>query len=369
MSKPGLIYRVLLPCLLALGAGPGGAKPADRCSDVAGHYRMVGQGQPQGDAVSILGMGSLAFAGSELRIEGNADNYLRVWVKSGASGRFPESAQFSFWRNQAYRCEDGWLVFAARSEQSWRTSAEGRHYRGNARLRLMRQGGQLQFAVEFSGREYATLYSYDSASVNLPKPFTRRTFNDNFAWPVYVEEVVLAEAARVRAEGVQGRLRQQLAGLLGGVRLISLESGAQGTQGAFSAARENEVVAFEDRLAAAGLAYRMVRAPLWSNQQYLFDLHFPAGETAHHAPAQPSAFRVQQELEKMRYSLVHVTKVEAQGDAYLATMNLFPDATSAQVIARVQANSQMFADMQVVSDRPHPEAANLRVVEMRLRLR
>ena len=54
---------------------------------------------------------------------------------------------------------------------------------------------------------------------------------------------------------------------------------------------------------------------------------------------------------------------------WLATMTLFADASSEHVIARVQANSQMFGQMTVISEKPHPEAAQQRIVKMRLQLR
>ena len=372
---------IALAATLVLGAGIASAKPADRCGDVAGHYRLQGEGQPLADALAILGVAALAGRGGELRIEGSADNYLRLWVKSDEHGSFPESSQLSLWRNQAYRCEDGWLVFSSQSPQNWRAADDGRHYQGRSRMRLSREGQQLQLIIDFSGREHLSLYSYDSASVQLPKPFSKRTFSDRLSWPVYVEAQVVAEQIREQNSIGQRQLRQTLAGLLAGIRLGALETTGQGTVAAFSASREIEIAAFEDRLSAAGLAYQMVRQPIWSSQHYDFDLLFPTESTRVAAKAAgpqsngelgkryPSPFRIQQELEKMRYSLVHVTHVEQQGEGYLATMILFADASSEHVIARVQANSQMFGQMTVISEKPHPEAAQQRIVKMRLQLR
>lgn len=368
MTLPRRLPSVfLLLAFAGLMAGSVQAKPADQCSEIAGHYRVKGSGNAFADVLSLLGTRDAGFLGSEVRIEGSAANYLRVWVKSGESGSFPVESRLSLWHGDSYRCVDGWLVFSGKTE-SWR-QLDDKHYKGSSQMRLRRQGNQLAFEVNFGGREYTTLYSYDSANVSLPKPFTYKASSERLAWPIH-EEVVVREEKRQQARAsVGGELRRLLEPQLGGLKIVDFAPGEQGAQVSLQAEQLSQVAAFEDRLRAAGLNYEMTRQPTWGDRAYYFDLRISAGARAPAASSAISPFRVQQEVARLNHSLVDVFKAEAAGQDYVASLYVFDEVSTEHVIARIRANTQLFAEITALDEQPRPGAPRWRLLRLLLKLR
>ena len=125
-------------------------------------------------------------------------------------------------------------------------------------------------------------------------------------------------------------------------------------------------MAFEDRLRKAGVAYRVTRAPVWSNNQYAMELLIGATTPAAAGGGwHPSVLRVQQEIERMQHPMVSVRKVtEAEAD-YIADLDVLDGVPVDAILQRLRANSTLFGDIALIEDtsdatrQPAPRAAAL----------
>ena len=134
------------------------------------------------------------------------------------------------------------------------------------------------------------------------------------------------------------------------------------------ASTSEDVVAFEDRLRAARLAYTTIRAPIWTNSQYYMEFAFAAATGAGASGWHPSVFRVEQELERLRRPMVSVRKVSEADGAYVAELEVIGDEAVDTILAGLRANTTMFRDIAVLDDTPQADRRNLRVVRLRVRV-
>lgn len=135
------------------------------------------------------------------------------------------------------------------------------------------------------------------------------------------------------------------------------------------ARRQDDVVQFEDRLRTASIPYEFRRPPIWSNSVYELQLLVRPSSSRTGGPGRPSAYRVQQELLRMRHPLVDVTKVIDAGDAYVATLNILGQDSMESIVTRLRRNTDMFGDIVVLQDAARPDTPRLRVAQLQLRLR
>ena len=119
------------------------------------------------------------------------------------------------------------------------------------------------------------------------------------------------------------------------------------------------------RMEAAGIAYTVKREPIWSNNGYSMQFLFGTAGDAARPGWRPSVMRVQQEIERMQHPMVSVGKVDDQGDAYIATLDVLGAESTEMILKRLRLNTTMFRDIEVLDDTP-TERRNLRHVRLRL---
>ena len=67
----------------------------------------------------------------------------------------------------------------------------------------------------------------------------------------------------------------------------------------------------------------------------------------------------------MQHPMVSVGKVDDQGDAYIATLDVLGAESTEMILKRLRLNTTMFRDIEVLDDTP-TERRNLRHVRLRL---
>lgn len=341
----------------------GTAQAAPDCPDLAGHYRVDGFGPVLGDALEVLDLKMAGFLDSEVKITGRADTSLQFWIKSGKSSPMSTRPTRTLTRGLDYECAGASIVLKGLAS-SGRPGDSG-WLEGQSTVSLSRSGTGLGLAASFRGRERTTIYSYDSARVSIPKLGTAQTIGDAIRWPNISEPKPVEYVPVPESEQVQAMRRLLTPSLLGGVNLGGLQDSGDRVLASLSARASDEVSAFEDRLRAAGIAYDVKRAPIWSNNGYSMQFLFAAGKGESAQGWHPSEFRVQQEIERMQHPMVSVSKVDDEGDAYIATLDVLGGESTDLILQRLRMNTTMFADIVVLDEVPS-ERRNLRHVRLRL---
>lgn len=352
--------------LMAAASPPAAAEP--ECPGLEGHYRVDGFGPVLGDALGVLGLGMAGFRDSEVQITGDAEQSLSFRIKSGSSSPMASRPSRVLTRGVDYDCAAGALTLRSSTESTRQTDAG--FLEGRSVLRLRRSGAGLGLAVEFSGGQRSTLYSYDSARISVPRPGTGRTLHESIRWPGIQEpRPASARPYEPAPESAQvGDLRRRLDALLGGaVRVGGLDDSGGRVRASLSASQAEDVVAFEDRLRAAGLPYTTTRAPIWTNNQYFMEFLFGADAGAAARGWHPSVFRVQHEIDRLCPPMISVRKVEDAGDGYVAELDVIGDESPAPLLQRLRAGTTMFRDVELLDDAAQTDRRNLRRVRLRLK--
>jgi hypothetical protein len=338
---------------------------ATACPDLAGHYRVDGFGPVLADALKATGLSMAGFRDSEVRITGAADTALSFWVKSGRSSPMSSQPLVVLTRGVNYDCDGGNIVLKHKVQSS--RQGDEAWLEGQSIVRLYGDGrGGLMISAEFFGRERTTLYSYDSARVSVPKLGTGQSMSEAIRWPNIREPRPLEQTyvAPVESDRVKAVRAALTASVLGSVNLGGLQDSGEQVLASLNAPKSDEVVAFEDRLRAAGIAYRMLREPVWSANSWSMQALIATGAAA--AAWQPSGFRVQHELERMQHPMVYVRAVEAGEDGYVATLEVDGPTRIEDIVKRIRQVTTMFATIELLDEAPRADAPRIRLVRLRL---
>jgi len=375
MAPPeGAVRRGRILCRwIALVTGLACAWPAPAvagaCPALDGHYRVAAFGPVLGDAVTALGIPQAGFRDSEVKITGIDQGELRLWVKSGSSAPMSGQPSRVLVLGVDFDCANGVLTLRQRVAATRKTDTA--YLEGRSSVSLARQGSGLGLSSEFRGGERSTLFSYDSARLSVPRLGTEQTLRESIRWPGIDEpRAELPRSSPAAESPTVLAARRQLDGLLGGnVRLGWLQDSGGRVRANVSASRSEDIAAFEDRLRAAGVAYRVTRAPLWSNNQYAMELLVGASTPAAAGGGwHPSVLRVQQEIERMQHPMVSVRRVSESDTGYVAELDVLNGVPVDAILQRLRANSTLFGDIALIDDTSDAEHANLRHVRLRLRV-
>ncbi len=357
-----LVVACAIVTALGLNAS---AYAAQDCPDLAGHYRVDGFGPVLGDALQVLRLQMAGFTDSEVKITGHADTSLQFWIKSGRSSPMSSRPSRTLTRGVDYECQGASILLKGAASASRQTDQGW--LEGESIVSLSRSGAGLGLSTAFHGRERTTIYRYDSARVSIPKLGTAQRLGDAIRWPNISEPKPVEYVPVPESETVQAMRRLLTPSLLGGVALGGLQDSGDHVLASLNAPRSEEVSAFEDRLRAAGITYTVKREPVWSNNGYSMQFVFGAGKGDATPAWHPSAFRVQQEIERMQHPMVSVGQVDDEGGAYIATLDVIGMEPTEMILKRLRLNTTMFRDIEVLDDTP-TERRNLRRVRLSLRI-
>ncbi len=335
---------------LALAAWSGITSARDNgCPSLDGRYHLSGEDHVVEVALAALASPREVSRRSAIALHGPSGGELVVALRGDLSSDWPMDGGVRLREGSDFRCDAAGvhLLREART-QRWRGEDDSR-YSGTATVSLSRpRDGGLQLRVRFEGSQRITVYSYDSATASVPKPFSSRRFDESLYWPVWsdaddrIRRPPAPEPAPVQA------LRKQLDGqLLGNVQMGTPTAVADGMLVRFTAARSGDVIAFEDRLRAAGIRYESREAPVWSNNRYemafLVDLSGSGSSL-------PSPLRVEHELRRLAPPLADLLALRSDGDVYIARLRLVDSPRPDALLARLRQHSSLFAEIALLSD-------------------
>lgn len=346
----------MLACPLAALAAPSG------CPDVRGTFTVNGDPAVVSDALRALGTGGGDAAGVSLTLSGSAQATLRLSVMPARPDRFSRPTEWTLSNPADFRCEGGWLVLS-RPVTASRRVKDGL-FSGRSIVRLApAAGGDLQVEVRFKGGETTRIYSYDSATIDLPLPWSRTAATDRLAWPEGRVPVFRPELEAVVEPARVAQARQLLGST--GLRVGDVVADETAVRAKVSAT-PRELVRLEDKLRAAGVAYEVPESPVQTASAYAVNLVLPL---RHGAPSQPSRLWVEQELTYWRHPSADVNKVDCHDGACIAQLGLRGGLSPEDAVQRVRAMSTAFSNVRVLPDTERALSPSLRVVDVQLRPR
>ena len=363
------VLGVLSGLMMFAACSPVFALESSGCPDLRGHYRVDGFGPVLGDALEALGLEMAGFQNSEVKVTGDGVSVLAFWIKSGSSSPMSSKPLVVLNRGSHYDCVGGAIVLKRKVPASRQTS-EG-WLEGESTVQLTRAGGGLGLGAAFRGGQRTTLYSYDSARISFPKWGTTQSVGGGIRWPNISEPRPFSETYVAPPESQRvTRAREVLtSALLGNVTLGGLQDSGEHVLASLNAQQSDDVIAFEDRLRAAGISYRIKREPVWSANRWSMQALLTSNASSESTGWHPSGFRVQHEIDRTSPPMVSVREVEDAGDHYIATLSVIGSESPDTILQRLRANSQMFDEITVLDDGPDYRSRNLRAVRLRLTLR
>lgn len=340
------------------------AAHAEVCPDIAGTYGLSGSGDLVNDARRTLGIHPGAPDNSAVRLEGDAQESLTVTVVR--RGKESPYLPVELKNGVHYLCKDGRLEFTA-ALNSRRPSEKGT-YLGSSKVRI---GGKrdigLDIQITFTGSQSSTLYSYDSARVAVPIPFSGTTLREQLHWGASsLGDLVEPPPEPKEVQDVRALLDSKM---LGAVTLFAVRANGDSVLARLSAHNKEEVARLEDQLRAASIPYEM-KGPRWVGSGY-YELELlvrPKGSGAPVAKG-PGLLRVEQELTRIHWPNVYVKKVAAAGDGYVATLDVQGSDSVEAVILMFKRNTTLFADIRPLKETPPEAGSRTRVVQIELRVR
>lgn len=339
------------------------------CPNVEGHYRVAGFGATLGDAVQVFDTKMAAFSDSEVKIVGNVNSRVAIYIKSGSLGKLSTQANTTWSLGNTYRCKDGWLEFTQPVQAE--RSIEGVWYQGETTIRIAPSQAGLAIESSFTGRQRVILFSYEGVNVSLPKLGTKRTLVDAIRWPSIFEPVPAKKAPEIPEAKAVIEMRQMLNSSVRGNILLGVLKEADGAILATLRARSaDDIAPFEDRLRAASIAFETKLAPIWSDGAYQFTMLLRTSVAnaaqSRQLSSKYGAFRIQQELKKIGHPMVDVTKVVEQENDYVATMNVLNDVGADEIMLRIKNNVSLVGSAHLTKENVHPTSEKIRVLEFRL---
>lgn len=340
------------------------AAHAEVCPDIAGTYAMSGSGDVVNDARRTLGIHPGAPDNSAVRLEGNAQDGFTVSVVR--RGKESPYLPVELKNGVHYLCRDGRLVFTAALRS--RRPADKGMYEGTSKVRIGGGGNRgLDIDITFTGSQSSTIYSYDSARVAVPIPFSGTTLRDKLNWGgSSAGDFIEPPPEPKEVQDVRALLDSKV---LGAVTLSAVRANGDSVLARLSAHNKEEVARLEDQLRAASIPYEM-KGPRWVGSGY-YELELlvrPKGSGAPVAKG-PSLLRVEQELTRIHWPNVDVRKVVAAGDGYVATLGVQGSDSVEAVILMFKRNTTLFADILPLSQTPPEAGSRTRVVQIELRVR
>lgn len=260
----------------------GAAHAANSCPQVSGAYGIAGETRSVEGVLRVLGVGLPDYAGGSLFIAPDEHGRLVVQVRPIAGDPLRTYATRTLQTPLDYSCKGGWMVMQSQTKSNLNIGLAS--YEGLFTLRfkplVSSEDDSLQLELTFKGHKTVTLFSYDSARIEIGIPWSRYSNTTKLEWLQTASRVPplaqpAAAQALVESPAVQ-RLRQALTpALMQDIRLNELAPVAKGVIARIAVRRTQDLVALEERLQTAGLVFVVVGKPVWTSQGYLVELLFP----------------------------------------------------------------------------------------------
>jgi hypothetical protein len=174
----------MLLTMLAFAAAS--AARAEPCPALGRVYDMFETTPPAVDALNVLQGRKTRPAPTRLQLVW-ADGHERLDVRTGrhVPGQAPVlESRRQLIAGRDFDCEAGWVVLRAALPAMRGKGGEARTGTSSVRLRSQElASATLEVEVTFKGRRRISLFGYDSASLDLPVPFSATTLRDTMQLP------------------------------------------------------------------------------------------------------------------------------------------------------------------------------------------
>ena len=357
--------RILLGIAALALAGPTAAQAGPgRCPDIEGTFILAGDSAAANNALRALGGGAGSVVGGSLTIGGSSKGTLRLSFRYPQPHAFSRPLEWTLNNPADFKCEDGWLV-TNRPVNASRLLKNGT-FDGRATARFAPTAGGLNVEVRFKGSESARIYSYDSAKIDVPVPWSRAAATDQLMWPEGAE-VAFRRAPEASSRGAESGAVAQARRLLGSTGLtvgdvVVTETAVR----AKVVASPEQLARLEDKLRAAGVVYQVPESPVFSSSPYFVDIVMPQQPGA---TSLPSLRWVEQELKYWLHPSASVHKVDCRDGACTAQLGLLSGLSAEDAVPRLRTMSKAFSEVRVLADTETTRSPSLRVVDVQLRLR
>lgn len=339
------------------------AVPA-RCPDIEGTFILAEDSAASNNALRTLGGGSGAVPGGSLTIKGSAKGTLLLSLRYPRPDEFSRPVEWSLNNPSDFKCDDGWLV-PNRPVDASRLLKNGA-FEGRATARFAPAAGGLSVEVRFKGSESARIFSYDSAKIDVPVPWSRAAATDHLTWPEGAE-VVFRRAPVASARAAEPVPVADARRLLSSTGLLVSDVVAEETQvRAKVSTTPQQLARLEDKLRAAGVAYQVPESSVQTGSAYFVNLVLPQRPGA---TSLPSRLWVEQELTRWRHPSSDVNKVVCRDGVCIAQLGLRSGLSVEDATARLRSLSTAFSEVRVLPDTENTLSASLRTVDVQLRPR
>ncbi|MGM9481465.1 hypothetical protein ACS5PN_09770 [Roseateles sp. NT4] len=359
------------------------------CPQFEGSFTLQGEAAAVGDALRALGTDRTDTVGGNLTLSARSGSPLRLSFDPPATDRPRQAIEWALNSPADFRCEKGWLVMARAVEAS-RGVFEGR---STVRIAPGADGIGLQVEVSFKGRESARIYSYDSAKIDVPLPWSRKSVTERLLWngasivawrgklpasalesaptptparapaPSHAPPTSRAPAAAA-AESAGVKQARQLLGRTG--LLLADVTADEAALRAKVQATPAELARLEDTLRAAGVAYEVPVSPIQTGYAYFVEVVLPQGTGA---TSQPSRLWVEQELQRFLPSYASVNRAEWRDGAWIAQLGLINGLKPEDALQRLRGSSKAFSEVRVLPGTERVLGPAMRFVDVQLRPR
>jgi hypothetical protein len=362
-----------LACPAAAWAAPG-------CPQFEGSFALAGQPHVLDEVLLTLGAGRSDFAvGGLITIAAWSGKPLRMSFTPAQPDSRSAPANWVLNNPAGFRCEKGWLVMDRSAEKS----RDGFDGRVAVRIAPAKDGGGVQVDIDIKRRESIRIFSYDSAKVDLPLPWSS-TSTERLTWPGgdivvwqgkpppgFTSEPMpappIARVPRTAPESGEPDALAQARQLLRRTGLTLGEVTADGTATrAQVLATPATLAKLEDTLRAAGVTYQVPVSPVQTASAYFVEVVLPRTPGA---DSQPSRLWLEQEMTRFLPGAASVNRVEWQDGVWTAQLGLLNGLAVEDALQRLRSTSKAVADVRVQPGTERALSSSLRVVEVRLSLR
>jgi len=356
-------------------AWPLASLAAPSCPEFEGDFSIQGDPIAAGDALRALGAGRTDAVGGMLSISARSGAPLRLNFTPAQTDRPRQAVDWALRSPADFRCEKGWLVMY-RDIETNRGNFEGH---ANVRIAPGRNGGGLQVEVSFKGRESARIYSYDSAKVDVPLPWSRKSATEQLFWPggslvawrgklpgsaleTAPMPVPAPAPAMPTADSAGVKQARQLLGRTG--LMLNDVTADETAVRAKVRATPTQLARLEDALRADSVAYEVPISPVDTGSAYFVEIMLPQRPGA---ASRPSRLWVEQELQRFLPPYASVNRAEWQDGAWTAQLGLINGLKAEEALQRLRSSSKAFKEVRVLPGTERALSGSLRVVDVQLR--
>ena len=255
---------------------------SNSCAPVDGKFEIMGERDEIQGVMSALRFDYAQADARYLVFESDAQGFLSVQLMPQIQDPLKSYAYRTIKGAKEFSCNSGWWVVKASVKSYLNVGVKS--YEGFYELKFRQpaakdENDSLNMKLTFNGQKVISLFSYDSAHLDMGIPWDRISKKSELSWWHGGSLKNDAEAAKVvkpeppkESQDVQNMRLALSADVLGNVQLVDVKQSSSGVFVSVYAPKTRDVDAFKFRLNKAGLIFSVEEGPTWTSRGYLIDL-------------------------------------------------------------------------------------------------